>query len=121
MPVNPTSPKLGLTLLVASQSQPEVLVDNAIRVLEAFAGTLSVKSMANTAPPGSPADGDCYIPAIPSTGAWAGEDQTVAVFLGSTGTWFFVSPWPGLEAYVQNEDMYIRWNTVGSPSGWIAR
>lgn len=121
MPANPVSPKLGLTLLVASQAQPEVLVDRAIRVLEAFAGTLSVKSQHDTAPPGSPADGDCYIVQQPATGAWATQENAVAIYLGDTGTWYFAAPWDGLEAYVQDESAYIRWAATGSPNGWIAR
>lgn len=124
MPANPVTPRLGLVQLVASQSQPEVLIDTALRVLEAFAGTLSVKSRATAAPPGSPGDGDCYIIAAPASGAWAGSEGGVAVWIGSTGVWFIVQPGAnvsGLEAYVQDENAYVRFDFVGSPTGWVAR
>jgi len=39
-------------------------------------------------PPGSPADGDCYLVAASATGAWSGKDQTFAFY--SSG-WQFVT------------------------------
>jgi hypothetical protein len=43
---------------------------------------LSVRNRTTTAPPGSPADGDTYIPAATATGAWAGHEDDVAVYSG---------------------------------------
>lgn len=113
---NPTEPKTGQTLLAPAQSQPEVIVNQDVRVLAALIG-LSVLGRAAVAPPGSPADGDVYIPAVGATGAWTGHDQMIAI--NTNGTWTFVTPWPGLIAYVRNEDRYIRWTAVGSPNGWV--
>lgn len=116
MPVNPTSPKMGLLLLLSAQSQPEVIVNQDLRVMEAMIG-LTIVTRALTVPPGAPADGACYIPSNGSTGAWAAWDQMVAIY--SNGGWIKVTPWPGLKAYVQADDNYIRWTAIGSPVGWI--
>lgn len=112
------SPIYGFQLLQPSQSQPEVPVNTALRVLEAMTN-LSVASRVLAVPPGAITDGICYVVPSGASGLWTGEDNKVAV--GANGAWLFVTPRPGQEAYVQNEDTYIRYQTFGSPSGWIAR
>lgn len=60
----------------------------------------SVKSRALTAPPGSPVNGDAYIPAAGATGAWAGHAGEVAVY---DGGWIFATPRSGWTVRVDNE------------------
>lgn len=116
MAANPVSPKYAITLLVSAQSQPEVLVDLAIRVLEAMS-QLVVASRALNTPPGSPPDGICYIAASGSNGDWTGLDNQVLIRTGSA--WTAVVPGDGYRAWVTNEQKYVRFSTSGSPSGWI--
>jgi hypothetical protein len=62
---------------------------------------LSVRNRTTTAPPGSPADGDTYIPAATATGAWAGHENDVAVWNGAA--WVFYAPRTGWVAYIEDE------------------
>jgi Protein of unknown function (DUF2793) len=97
-----TTPKLGITEMSSSQSQPEVTVNSAIRALETYA-QLSVLDSTLTEPPtGSPApvDGDVYIVAASPTGDWAGHHNDIAYLVG--GTWKFLTPQEGWIAYDQN-------------------
>lgn len=90
------TPKFQITELEASQSQPEVPVNLALRILEAMAQCIIVSKTA-TAPPGSPTDGDCYIVGASATGAWAAQDGKIAVYVSTR--WIFVSPKIGFSAY----------------------
>lgn len=60
----------------------------------------SVKSRALTAPPGSPVNGDAYIPAAGATGAWAGHAGEVAIY---DGGWIFAAPRSGWTVRVDDE------------------
>lgn len=62
---------------------------------------LSIKDRDLTAPPGSPAAGDRYIPATGSTGAWSGHDGKVAVYNGSG--WSIYTPKNGWLAVIEDE------------------
>lgn len=49
-----------------------------------------------TAPPESPADGDCYVPAASATGAWAGKSGQLARWSSLEGVgWEFIPPQAG--------------------------
>jgi hypothetical protein len=45
-----------------------------------------------TAPPGSPSDGDCYIPDSVATGAWAGKEGHIARYVLEGNFWMFYEP-----------------------------
>lgn len=62
-----------------------------------------------TAPPGSPAIGDCYIVGASATGAWATHDGKLAVY-GLGATWRFIAAVEGLFAYVRDENTLYRHN-----------
>lgn len=109
-----TTPILGLTELQASQSQPEIIVNLDLRLLEA-AIQLSVKSNVVTSPPGSPADGDRYIVAPDSTGVWTDKDGQVAVYV--TTKWYFLVPKIGWLAHLETDNSYLKYTDV-SPPEW---
>lgn len=109
-----TTPILGITELAASQSQPEVPVNTALRILEAMS-PLSVIDRVTSTPPIGPAEGDRYIIPSGSTGVWAGHDFAIALCIG--GTWTYLTPRVGWLAYVDAEDVYVKYAS-GSPSGW---
>jgi hypothetical protein len=108
-----TTPILELDELAASQSQPHVPLNAAIRALEVF-GQITALAIDETSPPGSPAEGDVYIPAPGATGAWAGHDYEIAYY---SGGWLFLAPRVGWLAYVVAEDAYFKFSS-GSPTGW---
>ncbi|MCC7254216.1 DUF2793 domain-containing protein [Hyphomicrobium sp.] len=110
--------KLNLPYILAAQSQKHVTHNEALRALDALV-QLAVVDKDLSAPPGSPAEGDCYIVATSPTGAWAGHATHVAAFQNSA--WAFHVPREGWLAWVEDENkLYVfdgaAWvvNPVGS-------
>jgi hypothetical protein len=97
-----TTPILGMDELAAAQSQPEVIVNAALRSLEA-AMQISALGYQNS-PPGSPAEGDRYLVGSSPTGAWTGHAEEVAYY---SGGWQFLQPLPGWRAYVVGDAEYV--------------
>lgn len=110
-----TTPNLDLPEWEQNQEQPYVTVDMALRVLDCLV-QLRVLDRNLTAPPGSPADGDCYIPASPATGDWALHENDVAMYIGTA--WEFRAPRDGWKAWVVDEGIDVRW-TLDSPPAWV--
>jgi Protein of unknown function (DUF2793) len=96
--------KLILPLIAANQAQKHVPVNEALRKLDAIV-RLSVKDRDLTAPPGSPQDGDCYIPASGATGAWATWDLNIALY--TDGAWVKLVPREGWLCWVDDENVLI--------------
>ena len=107
-----TDPNLGLTYGWAlGESGWNTAMDANLKRLGAVVG-LSVKSRSLTAPPATPVDGDRYIVAAGATGAWAGRDGEIAVWIG--GAWEFHAPRIGWLCYVEDEDLLSAYKA----SGW---
>ena len=74
-----------------------------------------------TAPPGSPAIGDTYIPASTATGAWAGRENDIAVWWRTPGAaapaWTFRTPDEGTLAYIKDEDVLAGFNGTSWSTG----
>jgi hypothetical protein len=94
------TPNLALPLVAAAQAQKHVTVNEALLLLDALV-SLRLESVGETAPPGSPANGDRYGVPAGATGAWAGHAGEVAVRLG--GGWVFRPPALGQVGYVADE------------------
>ena len=106
------TPSLSLPLLAAEQAQKHVTHNEALGLLDAIV-QLSVKDRDLASPPGSPADGDRYIVAAGATGAWAGEEGSIAV--RQDGAWSFCAPREGWRTWVEDEDALL----VFDGSGWV--
>lgn len=76
-----------------------------------------VISRALTSPPGSPANGDCYIPATGATGAWSGQAQKIARYasIGTASGWEFHTPRPGWTVW----DIASNRRYVYNGSAWL--
>lgn len=109
-----TTPILLLDEWEQGQAQPHVTVNEALRWLECFA-QLSVIDIA-AAPPGSPADGDTYIVASGGTGAFAGHDLEVALYMGNA--WAFREAPEGAVAWIRDEDLQRVYRPDDSPASW---
>jgi len=109
------TPNLTLPYIMAAQAQKHVTHNEAIRALDAIV-QLAVLDRDLTAPPGSPADGDRYIPASGATGAWAGKDGQIAAW--QDNAWMFYAPQEGWLAWVADEDKLLAWD--GSAWGEIS-
>lgn len=110
-----TTPNLQLPEWEQDQDQPHVTVNEALRILDCLT-QLRILDRDLTAPPGSPTDGDCYLPAGPATGDWAGQENAVAMYIGTA--WVFRFPRDGWRAYVVDEAQNIQYGG-GSPTTWF--
>ena len=99
-----STPRLALPVIEAAQAQKHVTHNEALVLLDALT-QLSVESRTLAAPPGSPAEGACYIPGPSATGAWSGWDGQIAVFNG--GGWLRIVPLSGLKAWVKAERLTV--------------
>lgn len=103
------TPKLENTEMTVGQSGGEVLFNEALRNLDVAIFPV-IKEMDLTAPPGSPATGDAYIPAATATGDWVGKENDIAYY---DNGWKFITMDAGLEGavvYVQDIDFLKMWN-----------
>ena len=110
-----TDPNLGLTYgWLQGENNWHTGMDANLKRLGAIVG-LSVKSRSLTAPPATPVDGDRYIVAAGATGAWAGRDGEIAVWIG--GVWEFHAPKIGWLCYVEDEDLLSAYKAAGWSPG----
>lgn len=108
-----TTPQLSIPELEAAQSQPEVIVNRALRMLEA-AVQLTVIDKDLATPPGAAAATARYlVPPAGATGAWLNQGNKVAFLLGSV--WAFLAPQEGWKAWVQDEDTFY----VYDGAAWV--
>lgn len=108
-----STPRLDIPYILASQSQKAVTHNAALNRLDMLVQTI-VKDRDLSAPPGSPAEGEVWIVASAATGDWAGQENSLAQYIG--GGWFFMSPAPGFRAYVEDEALSV----IFHGSGWSA-
>jgi uncharacterized protein DUF2793 len=104
---------LALPIIEAAQAQKHVTHNEALRVIDTLV-QLAVADRDLNAPPGAPAEGQCWIvKASPApTGAWAGHGNHVAAW--QDGAWQFSAPRIGWVAYVVDEGTLVAW----SGSAW---
>lgn len=109
-----TTPRLGAPELVSGQAVPETTVNEQIRFVEQGASYFIAKDKDLATPPGSPADGDCYIVAGSPTGAWTGWANRLAIFVSTA--WVSITPIEGTRAYLQDENAVYEY----SGAAWAA-
>ncbi|MCX7558193.1 DUF2793 domain-containing protein [Sulfitobacter sp. F26204] len=110
-----TSPTLSLPYIQPAQAQKHVTHNEALRILDAVT-QLSVISTTLTSPPGQTAEGDRFIVADSATGAWAGQEQNVAVWVDNT--WQFFVPNVGWRADIAGSGEEVRFDgSDWQPSG----
>ena len=104
------SPILGLPLIMPAQAQKHVTHNEALALLDAVV-QLAVASRGSGDPPGSPAEGERHIVASPASGAWAGQEDRVALW--DQGAWRFFAPVAGWRAWVADETALVVWDGGG--------
>ncbi|MFM9934755.1 MAG: DUF2793 domain-containing protein [Novosphingobium sp.] len=90
-----TSPRFGLPLLFAGQSQKEITVNEAVLCADTLLHP-AVEGLAATVP-AAPSAGQCWIVGSGGTGVFAGQTDRIAAW--SEGGWRFLAPRDGLRAY----------------------
>lgn len=99
--------QLALPLLMPSQAQKHVTVNEALVRLDALAALRLDSRMAESPPP-SPEEGGLF--AVPSgaQGAWSGQAGRIALFVN--GGWIFLDPRPGWRAWIADEARPALWD-----------
>jgi hypothetical protein len=91
--------QLGLPLVMPSQAQKHVTVNEALARLDAAAQLRVVSSVLET-PPSVAADGESYLVPAGAAGDWLGKSGSIAVW--SNGGWVFLDPKAGWRAWDEN-------------------
>lgn len=92
--------RLRLPLLSPGQAQKELYHNEALQLIDVvLAG--AVEEAARTAPPATPAAGQCFLVGPLPTGEWAGYANHLAAF--TSGGWRFVAPVEGMAVHVKAE------------------
>ncbi|MCX7888574.1 MAG: DUF2793 domain-containing protein [Rhodobacteraceae bacterium] len=94
------TPNLSLPLLMPSQAQKHVTVNEAFIRLDALAN-LVLESATLATPPAAPPDGVAYLVPAGASGQWAGQAGRIALRTG--GGWDFVTPRAGWRAFLRDE------------------
>ncbi|WP_105372992.1 DUF2793 domain-containing protein [Neorhizobium huautlense] len=90
-----TTANLEMPFILPSQAQKHVTHNEALLKLDALVHLAIVAEQAM--PPGSPAEGDCYLVAAAPTGAWTGRQAQIASW--QDGYWAFSQPKIGWRAW----------------------
>lgn len=119
-----TTPDYGIPYIAASQAQPEITHNQAITLIQALLN--GVISRGVNSPPGTPDAGDAYIIGGSPTGAWAGRQNCIAVYFGTS--WLIIpgndsngdpiamgARQEGMSIWVRDEARFCVWRPVGSP------
>lgn len=105
-----STPNYSLPLLFAGQAQKEFFVNQSMSVIDALLQNSVVQSRGT--PAATPSDGECYRVLSNATGEWAGHDDELALWIGSS--WVFVTPSIGMSIFDKEAESLIRYE-----NGWV--
>ncbi|MFM5953159.1 MAG: DUF2793 domain-containing protein [Novosphingobium sp.] len=110
------TPRHDLPLLFAGQAQKESFVNEVAARVDALLH-LAIEGEA-ASPPGSPADGQCWLVAAAPTGDWIGRAGQIAA--REAGNWLFLQPRDGMQALNKATGQCIRfhgtWKIAAKPA-----
>lgn len=101
------TPRWSLPLLAAGQAQKELYHNEALILIDALLHG-QAESADLGAPPADPAIGRCWIVATGASGAWAGQEGSIACW--SEGGWRFIAPRAGLEIGLAGSGRRLRYD-----------
>lgn len=99
------TPRFGLPLLYAGQSQKEAFVNEAHALLDALMHCAVDGEM--TEPPAEAEEGSCWLVGETATGAWAG--QAGAIACRQSGNWLFHLPRDGMLVFDRATGQQLRY------------
>jgi hypothetical protein len=100
-----TTNRLGLPLLVAGQGQKDITHNEALLAVDALLHPVAA-SRGVAAPPGSPAEGACWLVPGAAAGAWGGQDGRLACW--TSGGWRFFDLPQGARLWIEDEAAAVR-------------
>jgi hypothetical protein len=101
-----TTNNLLLPYIQASQEQKHVTHNEGMRLLDGLVQTSAVSAL--TSPPSSPADGDIYLVSPGATDAWAGWDNSLAMW--ADNSWFRFVPKAGWRTWLVSNSAFLVFN-----------
>ena len=108
--------RFALPMIAPGQAQKEAYHNEALALIDA-ALHASVEGAPSTEPATEPGEGDSWLVGEGATGAWAGQDDSLATWTG--GGWRFVDPQPGMTAWNKAAGRWLHWSgtawAAGSP------
>ena len=113
-----TTPNRGIPYVPEATLDPAAGLNLALNVIDALLQT-AVYSMDLTAPPSTNGDGDLYIVASPATGAWAGQENNLARYVGAGDFWQFYTAGVQLFYVFNRDDGNLYKFVESSPASWI--
>lgn len=114
----PDTPNRGIPYVPEGTLDPAAGLNLALNVIDALLQT-AVYSMALTAPPSTNGDGDLYIVASPATGAWAGQENNLARYVGEGDFWQFYTAGAQVFYVINRDDGNLYKFDEGSPGAWV--
>lgn len=102
-----TTANYSIPQLASAQAQKHVTVNDGFNIIDSAMNLVAIR-IDFTAPPGTPAEGDIYVPAATATGAWTGQENKVALY--QNATWNFFTPKTGWRLYDQNASDLLIFN-----------
>jgi hypothetical protein len=115
-----TGPKKGLMISAADGDSCGTQFRAMLRALDTFLFAYVIDHTLTT-PPGSPSNGAAYIVAATGSGAWAGHNNSIAVWStdnpsAPSGEWEFYAPENGWTCFTRNGSSLLYW----SGSAWVS-
>ena len=100
--------RFQIPMLVAGQAQKEFFHNEALERISLLICPM-VEDAPQAQPPQSPAIGDCYLVATGGTGAWSGQDSSIACY--TAGGWRFVAPIEGVSVLSRSTGETLQWRS----------
>lgn len=110
------TPSLGLPLLVPGQAQKEFFVNEALFLVDALHARAVTASQ--SAPPAIADDGACFRVTPTASGAWAGQEERLAVRVA--GAWHFIAPSEGMVVFDRSASSWAIFRSQWHPAVAIA-
>lgn len=109
------SARFALPFILPGQAQKEFFHNEALAALDGLIHP-AVEGMA-AMPPAEPEAGEGWLVADSGSGAWAGQDGSLACF--TSGGWRFLAPVVGMSVWDKAEGLCRRWTGEGWGDGTI--
>ena len=108
------SARFQMPFILPGQAQKEMFHNEALAIADAVLHP-AVEGAAIAVPPVSPSEGQAWLVAEGAGGAWAGTDDSLAVWSG--GGWRFVAPVPGMQVWDRAAGYWRYWTGSAWSSG----
>lgn len=100
------TPRFELPFILPGQAQKELFHNEALIRLDMLTHA-AVECAPLASPPADPGEGQCWIVAPGSTGAWTGMAHALAMASGAG--WRFIPPQLGIQVWNKDDAIWLHW------------